>query len=172
MALGLAWLALAEPSPASLAAGGLVAALGAALRVWGAGHLVKTDLLAVTGPYAHLRHPLYAGTLLAVLGLAAAAGWRSFALVVAVFVPFFGLYYLPYKERIESARLESRHGEVYARFHRAVPALWPRLRAWRPAPVAEAPRWSGARFHANHEAGVTLAITVGWLLLLILRGAA
>ena len=37
---------------------------GALLRGWGAGHLVKNDSLAITGPYAHLRHPLYAGSLL------------------------------------------------------------------------------------------------------------
>ena len=53
--------------------GGIVAAAGGALRAWGAGHLVKTDRLAVAGPYAFLRHPPDAGTLLAVLGLGAAA---------------------------------------------------------------------------------------------------
>jgi protein-S-isoprenylcysteine O-methyltransferase Ste14 len=172
-ALGLLWLALAEPTAASLATGGLVASLGAALRAWGAGHLVKTDRFAVTGPYALLRHPLYAGTLLAVIGLGAAAGWRSLALVVAFFVPFFLIYYLPYKDRIEGARLERRYGEAYAAWHRSVPAILPRLAPWRPAGAA-APDplrgWSAERFHANDEGGASLAVAAAWLLL-ALRGA-
>ena len=34
-----------------------IVVLGAALRSWGAGHLLKNDGLTITGPYAHLRHP-------------------------------------------------------------------------------------------------------------------
>lgn len=172
-ALGLLWLWLAEPTTASLAAGGLVAALGVALRAWGAGHLVKTDRFVVAGPYAFLRHPLYAGTLLAVLGLGAAAGRRSLVLVVAVFVPFFLLYYLPYKDRIEGARLERRYGEAYAVWRRSVPAILPRLAAWRPGGAADlgARRgWSAERFRANDEGGALLAIAAAWLLVAI-RGA-
>lgn len=173
-ALGLLWLWLAEPTPGSLAAGGLVAALGAALRAWGAGHLLKTDRLVVAGPYAHLRHPLYAGTFLAVIGLGAAAGRLSLAVVASVFVPFFLLYYLPYKDRIEGARLERRYGEAYAGWRRSVPAILPRLAAWRPggaAPCTARPRWSADRFRANDEGGALLAIAAAWLVL-ALRGAA
>lgn len=174
-ALGLLWLALARPTPASLAAGGLVAALGAALRAWGAGHLVKTDRLVVAGPYAFLRHPLYAGTLLAVIGLGVAAGRSSLALVVAVFVPFFLLYYLPYKDRIEGARLERRYGEAYADWRRSVPALLPRIAPWRPAvavPPGTRPRWSAARFRANDEDGALFAIAAAWLFVALRCSAA
>ena len=166
--LGILWRWLSEPTPASLAAGGLAAALGAALRAWGAGHLVKTDLLVVAGPYAHLRHPLYAGTLLAVIGLGAAAGRLSLAVVAGFFVPFFLLYYLPYKDRIEAARLERRHAEEFAAWHRSVPALLPRLAPWRPGgavPEAARPRWGADRFRANDEGGALLAIVAAWLLL-------
>lgn len=173
-ALGMLWLCFAAPTRASLVVGGLVAGFGAVLRAWGAGHLVKTDRLVVAGPYSRLRHPLYAGTLLAVVGLGAAAGRRSLAVVAALFVPFFLLYYLPYKDRIEGARLERRYGEAYADWRRAVPALLPRLAPWRPErgdPRAARSRWSAARFRANDEGGALLAILLGWLLLL-LRGAA
>lgn len=169
-ALGLAWLWLAEPTPSRLAAGGLLAAAGLGLRAWGAGHLVKTDRFVVVGPYAHLRHPLYAGTLLVVFGLGAAAGGASLALVVAFFMPFFLLYYLPYKDRIEGARLERRYGEAYRAWSLAVPALVPRLSPWRPQGAACVGPWSAARFRANDEGGVLLAVAAGWLLLL-LRGA-
>jgi protein-S-isoprenylcysteine O-methyltransferase Ste14 len=171
-ALGALCLWLAEPTGAGLAAGALLAAAGAGVRAWGAGHLVKTERFAVAGPYAHLRHPLYAGTLLVTLGLGAAAGPRALALVAALFVPFFLLYYLPYKDRIEGARLERRYGDAYAAWRHAVPALWPRLAPWRPGSGGAGgppPRWSAARFHANHEGGALLAIAAAWALL-ALRG--
>ena len=62
----------------------------------------------------------------------------------ACFPPFFFLYYLPYKDRIESARLERRYGPDYARLPRAVPALLPALApSRRPAP--RGPRSAGVR---------------------------
>lgn len=165
-AIGAAALSLAEPTPRGLAAGGLVAALGAGLRVWGAGHLVKTDRFVVSGPYAFLRHPLYAGTLLAGLGLGLAAGPAALALAVGAFAPFFLLYYLPYKDRIEGARLECRYGDAYTAWRRAVPALLPRRAAFRSGGADGAPpRWSAARFRVNHESGALLAIAATWLLL-------
>lgn len=180
--LAVALFLLAEPSPAGLALGAGLVSAGLALRAWGAGHLVKTDRLVTTGPYAYLRHPLYAGTLLVGTGLAAAAGRVGWVLLAGGLLPFFFLYYLPYKERIESARLERRYGEAYAAYRRAVPALWPARQAFRggaPAPEAgagsrqDAPPgggWSRARFLANDEQGALLASLAG-LALLALRPA-
>jgi protein-S-isoprenylcysteine O-methyltransferase Ste14 len=150
----LALWAVARPSAWSLAVGGLLVAAGLALRAWGAGHLVKTDRLAASGPYARLRHPLYAGSLLVGLGLGASAGGVALAAVASAGLPFFLLYYLPYKERIESARLERRHGAAYAEYRARVPALLPGP-AFR---GAGAERWSPARYRANHEAGTAVAV--------------
>jgi len=169
-ALGGLCVWLAEPTPARLAAGGLVAALGAGLRAWGAGHLLKTERLVCSGPYAHLRHPLYAGTLLVAAGLGVAAGPRGLALVALVLGPLFFAHYLPRKERSEGARLERRHGEAYRAWRRGVPALVPRLAPWRPAGASEGPRWSAARFRANDEDGALFAVAVAFGLL-ALRGA-
>ena len=53
-------------------------AAGATLRFWGAGYLVKNDRLTLVGPSAHLRHPLYAGTLCLALGFGViASGWAA-----------------------------------------------------------------------------------------------
>jgi protein-S-isoprenylcysteine O-methyltransferase Ste14 len=162
---------LAEPTPGLVAAGGLLAGLGALLRAWGAGHLVKTERLVVSGPYAYLRHPFYAGTLCAALGFGVAAGPSGLALAALGFAPGFLLYYLPYKDRIEGARLERRYGDAYAAWRSAVPALLPRLAPWRPAgSEAPRPRWSAERFRENHEAGVLFAIGAA-LVLVALRGA-
>jgi len=168
-ALAIAAFALARPTPLSFALGSLLVALGAALRCWGAGHLVKNDLLSVAGPYAHLRHPLYAGTLCLALGFGVIAGGWALALVLGGFLPVFFLYYFPYKERIESARLELRHGPDYVEYRDAVPALLPSLARFTPtAGSATGERWSFERLCENDEHGTLLGIGLA-LVLLALR---
>lgn len=178
--LGLAIFLLADPGFAGLALGAVLVSGGLALRAWGAGHLVKTERLVTTGPYAHLRHPLYAGTLLVASGLATAAGPVGVVLLLGVLIPFFFLYYFPYKERVESARLEGRYGEAYTAYRRQVPALWPARSAWRSGPPATARGettpataarmegeggWSGARYLANDEQGAGMASLLGFALI-------
>jgi len=169
-ALAIAAFLLAHPTRASFLLGSLLVAAGAALRCWGAGYLVKNDLLSVAGPYAHLRHPLYAGTLCLALGFGVIAGGWALLLVLGCFLPLFFLYYFPYKERVESARLEQRHGSAYLEYQRAVPALLPSRARFTPAQTsAPAPqRWSFARLRENDEHGTLLGIGVA-LLLLALR---
>jgi protein-S-isoprenylcysteine O-methyltransferase Ste14 len=169
-ALVLAGFLLARPSPVSFLLGSPLVATGAALRFWGAGYLVKNELLSVAGPYAHLRHPLYAGTLCLALGFGVIASGWALALVLGCFLPLFFLYYLPYKERVESARLAERHGSAYAEYRRAVPALLPSLIRFTPEPGSPGARarWSARRLRDNDETGTMLGIGVA-LLLLALR---
>jgi protein-S-isoprenylcysteine O-methyltransferase Ste14 len=169
-ALAIAGFLLARPSRASFLLGSLLVAAGAALRFWGAGHLVKNDQLSIAGPYAHLRHPLYAGTLCLALGFGVIASGWALALVLGCFLPLFFLYYLPYKERVESARLEKRHGSAYAEYRRAVPALIPSRVRFTPEPgfPGSGVRWSARRLRENDETGTLLGIGVA-LLLLALR---
>lgn len=167
--LVIAAFVLARPTPASFALGSLLVAIGAGLRFWGAGHLVKNDRLSVAGPYAHLRHPLYAGTLCLAIGFGVIAGGWALALVLGGFVPAFFLYYLPYKEQVESARLERRYGGAYVEYQRAVPALIPSLARFTPADGSgSAERWSARRLRENDEHGTLFGIGVA-LLLLALR---
>jgi len=159
-----------------LAAGAVPVVLGLALRSWGAGHLVKNDRLTATGPYAHLRHPLYLGTLLVGSGVALAfGGWTTLAVLAAV-LPWFFLHYFPRKERIEAARLEALYGAPYSEYRRAVPALWPRFRSWRPEPGSAAAasmdsfgsgRWSAACWDDNNEHGTLLFVLLGFGLLVL-----
>ena len=131
--LGALALYFLRPDPLNFAIGGSLVALGSVLRTWGAGHLVKNDRLTVTGPYAHLRHPLYAGTLLVGSGFALIAGGVLSWVLLAILMPWFFLMYFPRKERIESERLEVLYGDEFARYRDAVPALFPSPRAWHPA---------------------------------------
>jgi protein-S-isoprenylcysteine O-methyltransferase Ste14 len=169
LALLLFWLA--RPTPVGFAAGFVLIVLGEGLRVWGAGHLVKNDVLTLTGPYAHVRNPLYAGTLLIGLGFALAAGGLAGWIVMPIGIALFFLYYFPYKERIESARLERFYGTPYTHYRAAVPALMPAFTAWRPPAGSEAGdggTWSASRFAENDESGTLLAVGLG-LIALALR---
>ena len=164
---GIAALALwlSRPTPLSIAAGALPVALGEGLRLWATGHLHKNDSLTITGPYAYLRHPLYCGTLLIGFGFLIMA-WSPVALAIAAGfgLAYFG-YYMPYKDRIESARLESLYGDAYRRYAAAVPRLIPRLHAFTPLAAERASQtsWRSVRFADNNETGTAAAIALGVL---------
>ena len=162
--VGLGLLLLWVPSRETLLYALPFLALGLAIRSWGAGHLVKNEALTTTGPYAHLRHPLYLGTLLIGTGFALGLG-GAFALAgIAVLWPWFAWSYFPRKERVESARLEDRYGDRFARYREAVPALWPRLSAWRAGEVGGASgAWALERYSDNNELGTVLAVVAGWI---------
>lgn len=166
-ALAAALFALATPSPATLALGAVPVALGAWTRLWATGHLVKNDELAVGGPYAYLRNPLYLGTLLVATGFAVMAwnplGW----IALAAFVAGYFVYYMPYKNRIEGARLEMIYGDAYRRYAVSVPSLLPRLTPYRPLRAERPTRsgWHRDRVAENHEMGTQLAVAMGVLLM-------
>jgi protein-S-isoprenylcysteine O-methyltransferase Ste14 len=119
-----AFLWLSQPSPDSLAWGLPVAFAGLLLRAWAAGHLAKNTTLATGGPYAHLRNPLYVGTLLVAVGFVMASRRIELA---ALFAIVFGLVYLPVIE-LEEQHLRKLFPE-YAAYAERVPILWPRLAA-------------------------------------------
>jgi hypothetical protein len=173
--VGLAILLLHPVQSSGLVRGLPPIALGLAIRAWGAGHLVKTHGLTVTGPYAHLRHPLYAGTLLIATGFALVlGGWLSLILLAVIWL-WFGLLYLPRKDRSEAERLERVHGDAFVRYREAVPLLWPRLAGWPagggdPSAVPAGAAWSARRYSENNELGTLLAVAAG-LLVFALRAA-
>lgn len=139
----------------------LVAA-GEGLRTWAAGHLVKDEQLTVGGPYAHLRNPLYLGSLLSALGLLAVVGdWRLAVAFLAVALAV----YLP-AVRQEEDYLRRMHGERFLVYRRAVPSLLPRLR---PALLTGAglrrERFQWAWVWRNHEHRTWLALAALFALL-------
>jgi protein-S-isoprenylcysteine O-methyltransferase Ste14 len=149
--LGAAALFAARPELPLFLPGLVLVAAGQSLRLWATGYLLKTDELTTDGPYAHLRHPLYVGSLLMGCGFALVAG-RLVAIVVipAGLVFYFG-YYLRYKERIESERLEGIYGDAFRAYRAAVPAIFPRLSPWHPPSQTETPPWRLERVIENDE---------------------
>jgi hypothetical protein len=82
----------------------------------------------------------------------------------------FFLYYLPYKERVEGKRLLARHGPAFRAYREAVPALLPRLRAYRPASADAAGSESGWGFDrvvGNDELGTALAVGFAFAVLCV-----
>ena len=143
------------PTPRSLAAGLPLALVGLWLRGWAAGHLAKNEKLATSGPYGHLRNPLYLGTLMVAAGLAIASGRL---LLAVLFAAVFGLVYLPVIE-LEEQHLRNLFPE-YPDYAGRVPMLWPRLR---PAGARDRFRW---RLYAkNEEYQALLGFLAGVLLL-------
>lgn len=124
--LAALYLALARPTLLTWVVGGLIALVGVIARGWAAGHIVKNDRLATTGPYAHVRNPLYFGSFLIACGFAIAAHW---SLILAV-LAFFILIYAPTMER-ERANIRGRFPDHYPDYERNVPAFIPRPTPWR-----------------------------------------
>lgn len=150
-----ALLALADPRPATFAAGCGLVALAWLLRIWAFGHLEKNALMVTTGPYAHTRNPAYLGSFLALLGVSLAAGNAAtsqgrlvWALAILLAVAFFMLY-LPRKLAREYSRLRRLFGDdVVARHADHVPDFLPRLRPWR---SGDSRCFSWRRVGENHE---------------------
>ncbi|MCZ7618087.1 MAG: isoprenylcysteine carboxylmethyltransferase family protein [Myxococcota bacterium] len=155
----LALVLAARPTATGVGFGLLWITAGAALRVWATGHLHKNQELTISGPYAYLRHPLYAGALLIGIGLAIAAGPAVALVALPLGLGFFFSYYLPYKERVESARLEGLYGDAYRHYRDGVRSLVPRGRPWRGA--APPVRWRLARVVANNEHSVVVWSLLG-----------
>jgi protein-S-isoprenylcysteine O-methyltransferase Ste14 len=147
---GALLIALARPSPATLLLGALLAAAGEVVRLWASGHIEKTRRLATGGPYAHTRNPLYVGSALLGLGLAAATASPWVLLAVA---GYFAVFY-PSVIREESRFLREKFGAEYTAWAEAVPAFLPR--PWPGGPRAS--RFDWARVRANREWRTALAL--------------
>lgn len=144
-----------HPSPLSLAIGLPIALCGLLLRAWAAGHLAKNRDLAVSGPYAYMRNPLYAGTLLTASGVVvAASSW----ILVPIFAAAFLLIYLP------AIELEEQHLRVIFPAYAAYAARVNRFLPFRKWPQPGHP-FSPSLYRTNEEykAALGFLIAVAWL---------
>jgi len=136
-----------------------ITALGEGLRIWAAGHLQKNREVTTTGPYAHVKNPLYLGTLLILTGLClCAAQWT----ILVGGIALFALYYVPFKKKREANRLRDTFGVVWDEYDCAVPDYIPRLR---PYAKRGTRTWAWSRVIANSEAETALATLTGILLI-------
>jgi len=127
---------LASFSPAGLAgAAAVVLLMGGAImlfasssnalgRNWSIVARTRSDHeLVQSGPYARIRHPIYLGLLLFLLGLATAYGhWMQLMIAVPIY-----LVGTKIRTSIEDRLLEQRFGDVFRDYRNSTPALIPRL---------------------------------------------
>jgi protein-S-isoprenylcysteine O-methyltransferase Ste14 len=158
--LGALFVLLARPRTVTLVAGGGVALLGLALRAWAAGHIRKNSALAVSGPYAHTRNPLYLGSFLIGLGFTIAAGQPVLGIL---FVALFLGIYLPVM-RVEAATLGKLFGADYERYARSVPLFFPRLTAYRDEKTADT-KFDAALYLRYREYQAAIGLVIAWGLL-------
>ena len=140
--LAAGYLIVARPTPLTLLVGATIAFVGLLVRAWAAGHIVKNDRLATTGPYAHTRNPLYFGSFLIAAGFAIAAHWSLLLFVIAFFVLIYGPTI-----RDERISIQARFPEAYGEWERNVPPFLPRPTPWRSTPLSP-----------GHQEGFDLAL--------------
>ena len=121
------FLIFAKPAPATLLAGAIISIFGILIRAWASGHIRKNQNLAVSGPYAFTRNPLYLGSFLLGVGFSVASGVWWLALIFIIL--FLGIY-LPVM-RVEAEDLTQIFGPDFEEYKQAVPLFFPRLTAWK-----------------------------------------
>lgn len=127
-----AWFTL--PAGENRIVGGfIIAGLGQAWRIYAAGVIYKNKRLATTGAYSLVRHPLYFGNFLILVGFTlACANWAVVALVL-----FFLLFYYPAAIRYEDRKLQDLFGEEWQAWGTSTPAMFPTRLQWRANREAE-----------------------------------
>ena len=154
---GALFLIFARPETATLLAGGAVAAGGVLIRAWASGHIRKNQNLAVSGPYAFTRNPLYFGSFILGVGFTIASGVWWLALLFAVL--FLGIY-LPVM-RVEAADLTEIFGEEYKEYARRVPLFFPRPTVYE----SSAAPFDAALYMRYREYRAALGFVAAWSIL-------
>jgi protein-S-isoprenylcysteine O-methyltransferase Ste14 len=121
----------------SLILGFVISVAGELIRLWGvsyAGSETRTttvggSYLVISGPFAHVRNPLYLGNILMYFGI----GVMSFALfpyLQIIALLFFTIQY-QFIVSEEENYLQNSFGEKYSEYKKKVPRFFPRVSAYR-----------------------------------------
>ncbi len=125
--LGIFFIILASaagaPSRWFYIVGGPFVIIGMAIRLWASGHVIKNRVLATTGAYAFVRHPLYVGNFALLFGFALASSlWWAIPLLLGFLLAFY-----PPAIRYEDAKLHRKFGNEWEQWRDKTKALIPRL---------------------------------------------
>lgn len=101
----------------------LICFLGATLRFWGSGYLMKDTELSRVGPYAYTRNPLYFGTFMMAIGGAIAI--ENLVVTIMVAVVFTAVYHFIIMD--EEEKLARKFGSAFMTYRREVPRFWPQF---------------------------------------------
>jgi len=130
---GVGVLFFATPDDRSIRMGIGFILMGLFLRVWANGYAIKLEKLTTSGPYAFVRHPLYLGTMLLVVGFVIML--KVYFIGIAFLVLFMSIYFKTIRK--EESMLENKFGEVYLQYKNKVPSMLPTI-----FPYRAGERWS------------------------------
>ena len=129
-------------------------------------HDLRAERVVASGPYRHVRNPLYLGNILMAFGMGLLASLVGFLLIVVG-----NLIFCLRLIGLEESNLQKEQGESYVEFCRRVPRLWPSLQArlpdsglkphWKQAFLGELFMWGF--FAAVDAFAVTLKPKVLWI---------
>ncbi len=158
--VALVFFLLAAPTPRPILIGGIIAAFGLLIRAAASGHLRKGRQLAVTGPYARMRNPLYFGSAFLAAGFVVAGNsWWAAGLVTAYFVVFYSAVM-----RNEESDLRASFGAPFDEYAAHVPLFFPKLigASYASSPAGEpAERFSWEQYRRNREYQAFIGMLAG-----------
>jgi len=154
------------PDPEAVAWSLTLVIPGLWLRGYAAGYVKKNQELTTTGPYAHVRNPLYLGSILIAAGFAVAL--ESWAVGLALAVMFAAIYIpvIASEERFLRATFPE-----FDDYCSRVPRLIPRLSAARTSGNGERGRFFLPLYLKHREYNALLGAALLYLALLLLRPA-
>lgn len=127
----IVFMIFAKSTPLTLVIGVGVALIGLLVRAWASGHIRKAVTLAISGPYAYTRNPLYVGSFFLGVGFTIAGGVWWLALLFSLL--FLGIY-LPVM-RVEAGDMRHIFGGDFDEYERNVPMFIPRFTPWKKTSV-------------------------------------
>lgn len=116
----------ATPDAGTVIPGLVLAVVGQVFRIYAAGYIHKNKQLATTGPYALVRHPLYLGNFLILIGFTiACANWY-----VTIGVILFFLIWYPAAIAYEDSKLENIFEDEWRAWSKNIRAIIPGRFRW------------------------------------------
>jgi protein-S-isoprenylcysteine O-methyltransferase Ste14 len=97
--------------------------LGLATRMYASGFVLKNKELSTTGPYAFMRHPLYTGNIMILIGLCLINGFFWSFITAFIFLWF----YYPTAIEYEDRKLKSLFPDTWEEWASMTPALIPKM---------------------------------------------
>lgn len=119
--LMLVYSLVSDPRPGGFLIGGIIALVGMLVRLYASGFIVKNKQLATDGAYSLVRHPLYTGNMLMIIGFTFASG-QWWALIVSA---LFWWFYYPPAIDFEDRKLRTLFGADWENWSQSVPAVIP-----------------------------------------------
>lgn len=102
---------------------------GLLVRSWANCYAIKMEKLTTSGPYAHVRHPLYLGSFLIMVGFLIMLNIHWLISLICILAIIGIVYMLTVKK--EEAMLFDKFGQDYKEYRQKVPAFLPRISPFR-----------------------------------------